>query len=209
MIDDENQRAKDKLTTIIPTKESRKANSRAASLDTIKSAFIAEGLTPEQICDRFALSPERVLSLIESNNLESLRNSYRKEGLKALQKVQVDQAQTLMDMENKFKQLRIVQLESQLQDYLAYYMRHGDMKKRHPITGEVLLDTNEIPLQINLPSLAKELLQLKESLVLSEGMKKILVSIDDIIKPQNSPNSTEGDVIDVNELESLFERKHE
>lgn len=196
----------DKITTIVPNKETGKAKTRAASLDVIKSSYIAEGLTAEEMCERFALAPEKALEIITEGNLKQLRKNYAKKGIQALQEKQLNQAQRLLEIEAKFKQLRVVQLESQLEDYLAYYARHGSLHKFHPITGEVLLDTDEIPLQLRIPSIIRELEQLKGSLTLSEGMKQLLVSIDEVIDPQGSLEGSEddGDIIDLNNIDGLF-----
>lgn len=125
--------------------------------------------------------------------------------------MQLVQAEKLMDIETKFKKIRIIQLEKTLEDYMVYYSRHGHFYKVHPVTHEILKDTNGIPIQIKIPNVGHEIAQLKESVSLSEGLKQLLGNIDSIINNGGKPKDTEnlgGDIIDVTDgFNNLFEKK--
>lgn len=184
------------------------SGSSIISLDVLKSAFIAEGLSSKEIASRYFLKLEKVEEIIESHKLVELRKAYMVQGLKNIQNTQIQQSRKLMDLDNDFKKLRILQLEAELKDFLVYYERHGDFYKRHPMTGEVLKDTNGIPMQIKIPSVTKEINQLKESVTMSEGVKSMLNRIDEIIntgKPkENIYNKDGGDVIIDADFSELF-----
>lgn len=90
---------------------------------------------------------------------------------------------------------------------MAYYSTHGHFYKVHPITSEVLKDTNGIPIQIKIPNVSNEISQLKESVSLSEGLKQLLGQIDDIINKPKDVENLNSDVIDVTEYNDLFSKK--
>lgn len=159
-----------------------KENSRKmVSVEQIKSLYIAEGLSAEEIANTVGLPVLKIQDLVESHNLPELRNAYIIQGIKEIQNKQVQQAHKLLDIENNFKKLRILQLEEELKSYVAYYQRHGHFYKVHPVSGEILKDTNGIPLQIKIPNVSKEIGQLKESVTVSEGVKGVLNQLDSII----------------------------
>ena len=186
----------DKKYIIAPMKETGLAKRRAASLDVIKSAYIAEGLSVEDISKRYALGLDKVKDLVAKHNLPELRKAYVREGITKIQNKQVNQAQKLMDVESDFKRLRIIQLEQKLSEFMAYYGRHGDFAKRHPVTGDILFDQNGMAIQIPIPNVANEIRQLKESVTLSEGLKSLLVQIDDIINKSGEEEVVVEDVVD-------------
>lgn len=205
----EEDRDADKKFQLVPSPDTGKSR-RPVSLDVVKSAFIAEGLSEQEIADRYFLSLEAVRKVVEDHKLPELRRAYIREGVKNIQNEQVNQAEKLMDLELKFKKLRIKQLETQLEDYLAYYSRHGDFKKRHPVSGEVLTNTNGMPMYINVPNVTREISQLKEAVTMSEGMKTLLTQLDDILnKPKQGEAVEDGDdIIDLNKYEEgIFKRK--
>lgn len=188
-------REKDKNFKLSPV------NSRKEySVDLIKSRYIAEGKSAKEIANEYSLSLEQVQRVIEENKLPELRKAYIKNGLENIQNIQLDQSKKLMDLENNFKKLRILQLEDQLNEFAAYYERHGHFYKLSPTTGKILRDTNGLPLQIKIPNVAKELQQLKESVTLSEGTKQLLQKIDDIIHskpPAENINDSDSDIVEV------------
>lgn len=174
----------DKKLTILPSVEDnapRSIQRTGVSVDVIKSLYIASGLNAEEIAEQTYLPVEKIKELINNYNLPELRKAYIVEGIQKIQNVQLQQSNKLMDLENDFKKLRIVQLEAQLQDFLAYYARHGDFYKRHPTTGDILKDTNGIPMQLKLPNVTREIQQLKEAVTMSEGVRSLLHRLDEII----------------------------
>lgn len=199
----EDNRDRDRKHKLVPMKETGKAR-KPVSLDVVKSAYIAEGLSPKEISDRYFLDLNQVKSLIEQHKLEELRKAYIRQGLNELQNKQLAQTQKLMDMEANFKKLRIIQLEKELEDYVAYYQRHGDFYKRHPVSNEILRNTNGIPMQIRIPNAYNEIKQLKESVTVSEGLKELLTRLDDILNNAPEEELFDSDVIDVSAYDSLF-----
>ncbi len=196
-------RAINKNQIIVP------ANGRTISVDQITTIFICEGLSAQDLANRFSIPVASIERIIEDNNLNELRAAHIKHGLMHIQNVQLSQAEKLMGLENQFKRLRIIQLEKTLEDYAAYYARHNHFYKTHPITGEILRDTNGIPMQIKLPNITKELIDLKEGFSLSEGLKMLLGQIDSIINKPSRNKEESLDIIDVTDIDSLFKKKIE
>lgn len=201
-------RDKDKSYLLVPTKETGKSR-KPVSVDVVKSAFIAEGLSAQEIAERYFLSQDAVEKIVETHKLPELRKAYIREGIAKIQNIQLGQAQELLDVELGFKKLRLRQLQDKLQDYMAYYGRHKDFYKRHPSSGEILKDTDGIPMQLNIPNVAREINQLKESVTLSEGIKKLMSDLDSIIqgKPEAESIDNDGDVIDMEEIDKYFRKK--
>lgn len=178
------------------------------SVEHIKNAYICEGLTPKELSEKFYMPVPAIEALIQENKLDELRNAHIKHGLSQLQNVQVAQAQKLMDLESNFKRMRIMQLEKTLEDYMAYYSRHGHFYKVHPVTLDILKDTNGIPMQLPIPNVTRELMALKETVNLSEGLKMLLGQIDAIINKPKDVQNLSSDVIDVtNGFDALFKNK--
>lgn len=203
---DSEDRDKDKKHMFVPSQGTGKTN-KMVSLDIIKTVYICEGIGSKEIAERFNLPEETIEKLIEDNKLEELRKSYMRQGLSELQNVQLTQAQKLLNMENSFKNMRILQLEKILQDFMVYYARHGHFYKLHPVTQEILNDTNGMPLQIKVPNVIAEIKDLKESVSLSEGMKMVLGQIDDIINKPKKKLSVDPNVIDVDNYNDLFKKR--
>lgn len=199
-------RDKDKSHKLVPQQGTGQTH-RAVSIDILKTAYIADGLSAQEISDRYYLSLGQVEKLIEEHKLAELRREYIKEGLATIKNTQLGQAQTLLDLELNFKKMRLIQLQKMLEDYMAYYGRHGDFYKRHPNTGEILRDTDNIPMQVYLPSVAKEIHALKETVTLSEGLNNLLSQIDDIINSKPRGESADDNVIDMTEIDGLFKKK--
>lgn len=195
-------RDKDKQQLFFNVDENGHSN-LPVNLDVIKTVYIAEGLTAPEISKRLDLPVETVNRVIKENKLEELRSVYIRQGLTEIQNVQLTQAQKLMDMESNFKRMRILQLEKILEDYTAYFARHGHFYKVHPITAEILKDTNGIPMHIRLPNVTREITELKESVSLSEGLKNILNQIDLIINRKSSREVTPINDEDV--IEATFD----
>lgn len=189
-------RDKDKKHFLLP-ENSRKQ----MSMDWIKSLYIAEGKAPDEIALISCLPEKQILEIIKTENLAELRKSYMIKGLDRIKNIQLNQANKLLDLENNFKKLRILQLEAMLKDTILYFERHGDFAKRHPISGEILKNTDGIPMQIKIPNVSKELMNLKESVNISTGMEQLLAQIDTIMhsgKPDDFASGTEDpDAIDV------------
>lgn len=183
------------------------SNLKTVPFETIKTVYICEGLTPVELSKRFDLPVSFVENFIAENKLEDLRTAYVKNGLIKLQNIQIGQAEKLMDMDTQFKKMRIIQLEARLNDFLAYYAKYNHFYKIHPITGEILKDTNGIPIQIPIPNVSKEIAELKEVVSLSEGLKGLLKNIDDIInKPRDNEdaNTLDAEFKDVGNFNDLF-----
>lgn len=199
-------RDKDKSHKLIPQQGSGQTH-RAVSLDILKSAFIAEGLSAKEISDRYFLSMDQVEKIIEDHKLPELRREYMKQGLSRIRNTQLSQANELLDLELNFKKMRLIQLQAQLEDFMAYYGRHGDFYKRHPVSGAVLHDTDGIPMQVYLPSVTKEIHALKESVTLSEGLNNLLSQIDDVINGKPKGESVSDNIIDMDQIDGLFKKK--
>jgi hypothetical protein len=176
-------------------------------VEHIKSAYIVEGSSASDLAAKFHLPVVTIEKIISDNKLDLLRAAHIKHGLAQLQNMQLVQADKLMNLETQFKRMRIIQLEKILEDYMAYYSSHGHFYKVHPITGEVLKDTNGIPIQLRIPNVSGEIKDLKESVSLSEGLKHLLGQIDDIINKPKDVESLDPDVIDVTNYNSLFDKK--
>lgn len=176
-------------------------------VELIKSAYIVEGCSTADLAAKFHLPVVTIEKIISDNKLDTLRAAHIKHGLGQLQSMQLVQAEKLMNIETQFKRIRILQLEKSLEDYMAYYSTHGHFYKVHPITSEVLKDTNGIPIQIKIPNVSNEISQLKESVSLSEGLKQLLGQIDDIINKPKDVENLNSDVIDVTEYNDLFSKK--
>lgn len=199
-------RDKDKSHKLIPQQGTGQTH-RPVSVDVLKSAFIADGLSAQEISDRYYLSLGQVEKIIKENKLPELRREYIRDGLQKIRNTQLGQAQELLDIELNFKKMRLLQLQKMLEDFMAYYARHGDFYKRHPNTGEVLRDTDGIPMQVYLPNVAKEIHSLKETVTLSEGLNNLLSQIDDVINGKPKGESAGESVIDMDEIDGLFKKK--
>lgn len=193
----------DKLSILT---EDSKGRTIQIGVEHIKNAYICEGLSAEDLSTRFKLPVSVIAQLIQENDLDKLRAAHIKHGLAQLQSIQLVQAEKLLELENRFKKLRIIQLEKTLDDYVAYYSRYGHFYKTHPITSEILKDTNGIPIQIKLPNVSSEIMQLKESFSLSEGLKQVLTRIDDIINTPKDVETLDSNIIDVANFNGLFEK---
>lgn len=182
--------------------------SRIPTNEDVAKVYIAEGLDAEQIAHRLYMEVQEVKSIIVQDKLELKRSNYIREGLEKIQNAQLSQATKLMDMENAFKTLRIIQLEKVLEGYTAYYAVHGHFCKLHPVSGEILFDTNGMPIQLNIPSVTREIAQLKEGVSLSEGLKQVLSRIDEIINsPRKNKRIPAPKEIDVTDYNSLFKKR--
>jgi len=165
-------------------------------LDVIKAAYIGEGLNAIQISEKFSIPVDTVQAIIQEGKLISLRRIMVRDGLHRLQNKQVRHAQDLLELENSFKHMKIQQLKVVMEDHMAYLAEYGDFYRRNK-DGEILLDQNGIPSQIKLPNAAKDIKEIKDSLVMGEGLKKILEQIQLVL---------EGDEVSSEDLdlEELF-----
>lgn|GEM_PF-6602543 len=149
--------------------------------DQIREAFVIEGLSESDIARKYSVPKDQIMVFVKENHLRAHRRALITEGLKKIQNVQIKQANELMKLESNFKKLKLIQLQHSLKDFAAYFEKYGDFYKRHHITGEVLKDLNGIPLQLDIPNVSKEISHLKESVSMSEGLKKLISRIDEII----------------------------
>lgn len=202
----DDQRDKDKSFKLVPSPETGKARI-AVSVDVLKSAYIAEGLSVQQLAERYFLSESAVQKIVDDSKLPELRKAYIREGVSKIQNEQLGQAKKLLDLELNFKKMRLIQLERQLEDFMAYYGRHGDFYKRHPVSGDILKDTDGIPMQIHVPNVSREIAQIKESVTLSDGLKKLMSEIDDIINGKPKGEAAGDNVIEMDEFDGLFRKK--
>lgn len=196
---------KDSNTSIAT--EDNKGQLVTVGVEHIKAAYIVDGCSAQDLAAKFYLPVEVINKIIEENQLDKLRAAHVKHGLAQLQSIQLVQAEKLMNIENSFKKMRILQLEKTLEDYAAYYAKYGHFYKVHPLTLEILKDTNGIPVQIKLPNVGPEIAALKESFSLSEGLKQMLGAIDDIINKKKDEQPLDADVIDVTNFNTLFSKK--
>lgn len=203
MTDDQDIKSKVKLA---PAQETGKSH-QLISVEHIKSIYIVEGVSAKEIADRFFFTESQIQKIIDDNDLEKLRAAHIKHGLAKLQNMQITQADKLMQLELDYKRLRIIQLEKMLEQYVAYYQRHGHFNKIHPVTGDVLKDTNGLPITLNIPNVTKEIMALKESISLSDGLKHLLSQIDDIINKPKDAERLNPDVIDMASIGNLFQQK--
>jgi hypothetical protein len=184
------------------------ATGKAVSLETIKDCFIVQGMSADNIADKFSIPIKEINSIIEQFSLVEIRKNFIEKGLTDIRNIQVSQAQKLLGMETDFKKMRILQLEKQLQDYAAYYARHGHFYKIHPLTKEILYDVDGIPMYIRLPNVTKEITQLKESVVLSEGLKNVLEHLDAILNTGKKKDSAiEAEFEDLSNYDGLFSKR--
>ncbi len=191
---DGEDRENDKKFFLVPQAGLRK---QEVSLDVIKSTFIAGGKTVKEISEEFHLPESQIQRIVDDHKLPELRKAYLVEGLKNIKNVQLQQSQKLLDIENNFKKLRLIQLEKQLQDFVIYYERHGHFYKLHPATGDILRNIDGIPMQLTIPNVSKEIQQLKESVNMSEGLSQILNRIDEIINTPRKAENVYSDAVDV------------
>jgi len=190
----------DKKTIIVPPNKSN----GGVNKDVIKSAYLTETVSFEDLAKRFHIPALQIEQMALSENWDQLRNEYIANGINRIQHIQVKQVHKLIDIESKFKTLKIIQLEDRLKDFLAYYERFGDLKKRHPLTGEILVDQNGLPHYISIPNVTKDLADLKESVNISEGTKALLDRLEKIV---NSAQLVKKDhnTIDISDYNDLFE----
>lgn len=187
--------------------EDEKGLTISVGVEHIKNEYICEGASAQDLAAKFHMPVAVIEKIVSDNKLDVLRAAHVKHGLAQLQNIQLVQAEKLMTLDNQFKKIRIIQMEKMLADYMAYYSRYGHFNKVHPITGEVLKDTNGIPIQIKLPNVAHEITALKESFSLSEGLKQMLGQIDDIINKPKDVEQLDPNVIDMNNFNGLFKKK--
>jgi predicted transcriptional regulator len=191
----------DKKTLFPPSKA-------VLGIEGIKTLYICDGLSEKEIAQRLNLSESTVSKIVAENKLPELRKAFVRQGISELQNVQVQKAQKLMDIESNFKSMRILQLESVLQDYAAYHQKHGHFYKLHPLTGEILKDMDGIPMRLKLPNITNEIKDLKESLSLSEGLKSLLGQIDELInKPSRDVENIHDDDVIEGSFTDLFKQR--
>lgn len=192
-------RVRDKKILIIPKNPKRpthiktKAEIKQVSLDVIKTTYIVEGLSARQVANRFGIPLETVQAIIKEEKFAELRRAHVRHGMQLLQNLQVDQASTILELESKFKSIRLKQLKTRLDDYMAYYSLHGDFYRRDPETSKILKDQNGIPMQVGLPDAAKEMREVKEALVLSEGIKRVLAQVESVLKGDDTDGMLTAD----------------
>lgn len=180
---------------------------KTVTANQITNVYVCEGLSIKELAAHFQIEVAAAQNFVEENELDKLRALHVKNGLEKMHNIQLVQAEKIIDIETQFKKMRLIQLQKTLDDYLAYFSKHGHFYKVHPINGQVLLDTDGIPMQIKVPDVSKEIRDLKETVSLSQGLRSMLNQIDDIInKPKNKP-LTHDDTINMDEFEGVFKKK--
>jgi hypothetical protein len=173
----------------------------------ITSVYVCEGLSIKELAERFQIEVSAAESFVDENKLDDLRALHIKHGLEKMHSIQLVQAEKIIDIETQFKKMRLIQLQKILDDHLAYYSSHGHFYKVHPINGQILRDTDGIPMQIRIPDVSKEIKDLKESVSLSQGLRSMLNQIEEVInKPKNKPLTHNG-VIDLDDFNGVFKKK--
>ncbi len=190
-----------------PTNLALQAENNHEWLDEVKSLYIAAGMSARDIALSTQLSVDVVKSIIREYKLLDLRKAYLRRGISKLQNKQVGQAKRILDLEYDFKRMRLRQLESILREYQAYYEKHGDFMKRNIVTGAILRNTQGIALQIDLPTVTKEINGLKDSVVLGQGLKQLLYQLDDILNTPKPKERVDDDIIDMTSYDAVFARK--
>lgn len=196
-------REKDKNYKICST-NSRKSITK----DLLKSKYIAENLSIKELADMYNISKELIETHAKDENWNELRRVYIQSGIHKIQNTQLQQAQKLLDLDNNLKSLKLCQLEKMMENYAAYYARHGHLFKIHPVSGEILTNDENIPIPIKIPDVAKEIRALKESVTVSEGMKQLLDKLELIVNVGTPIDEGESpDIIDITNFNGLFERE--
>jgi len=190
------------ITKVYPVKGNRKGITK----DVIISAYVAEGLSIKELSHRYKLSENTIESIVKENKLPELRKAYIVNGIEKIQNKQLKQANELLDLESRFAELRILQLKEQYEQYAAYFARFGDLKKRNPQSGDILTNNDGIALSLKIPNISHEIRSLKESVNVSEGMRKILGKLEFLLDEGDPVGGTEEpDIIDVTEFDYLFD----
>lgn len=191
--------------TILPVDPEQES---ARNEKEIEIQYVGGGKTCKEISEDLQLPYKYVRSIIRKNKLSDLRNVYLHKGIKKIQNKQLDQAERMLNVQHRFRWMRLKQLEDMLKEYMAYYERWGDFKLRHPDTLEILYSSNGIPKQLNLPRVTQEINSLKEGFTLSQGLKQLLYQIDDILnkpKPPDRADSPEFEHSDI--YDAVFKKK--
>jgi hypothetical protein len=182
-------------------------NGKTVTAQQITNVYVCEGLSIKDLADRFQIEVAAAENFVEENKLDDLRALHVKHGLEKMHSIQLAQAEKIIDIETQFKKMRLIQLQKTLDDYLAYYNVHGHFYKVHPINGQILRDTDGIPMQIRVPDVSKEIKDLKESVSLSQGLRSMLNQIDEVINsPKNKP-LTHDSTITMDEFDGVFKKK--
>ncbi len=172
----EEDRDLDKKTIILPPDKRT-----GVSKDVIKSAYLTEDVSFEDLADRFCIPATQIEQMAIAERWDETKKDYIVNGIQKIQNIQVKQAHKLIDIETKFKTLRIAQLEEMLSEFAAYYARYGDLKRRHPITNAILKGSDGMPMYLKVPNVTKELAELRESVTIGEGTKQLLDKLEKIV----------------------------
>jgi len=150
-----------------------------------------------------SLKTKKVKKAVSKKNVSS--NLPKSPNKNQVHKTQGDR---VLSLESQFKEMRLAQLERQVNEYIAYFHKHGHFLKIHPVTGEVLNDTNGLPIQIKIPSLIQEIQQLKETINFSAGLDTLVNELVDITNQQSKKkvdnNNKLPSVTSFNELFKKF-----
>ena len=180
----------------------------------IESMYVGAGMTSTEIAVKLNLPKEYVKSIVKKNKLSDLRSVYLHRGITKIQNKQIKQAKQILDLEYNFKWMRLKQLEDVLKEYMRYYEKWGDFKRRHPSTLEVLYNQNGIAMQIDIPSVTREIQSLKESVTLSQGLKTLLYQLDSLLnkpKPKEKISDIKPgeEVIDMAIYDAVFKKNRD
>lgn len=203
----EDNRDKDKQLQLCPEKGMRK---QPVTKDILKSMFIAEGLTTKELAVKYGLSESMIQRYAIDEQWDELRKAYVISGISKIQNSQLKSAKDLLDFESSFNTLKIKQLEKQLEHYAAYYARFEHLFKVHPTTGEILKDTDGMPIPLRIPDVSKQIRDIKESVNMSEGIKKVIDRLEMITSAGEYADESEGekpDIIDIDKFDQIFKKR--
>jgi len=186
---------------------SEKSSRKNISKYSLKILFVAHGKSLEEISNETDIALSSLQNLCEMEKWEELRNIHIASGLQKIQNRQVNQATKLLDLENKFKELKIIQLEKILESYIAYYDKFGHLFQTDLISGEIIKNDAGIPIKLKIPDVSKEIRDIKESMITGAGVHQILEKIERIVEKSNFVRKDESpDIIDISEYSELFEK---
>lgn len=176
-------------------------------LAQLKDKYIQEGYSLKELSLKYNIPEISIRDACREEGWDELRQKYISEGLATIQNIQLSRAQSLFDIENKFKSLKLMQLQKMLEYFVIYQAEHGHLFKIHAVTKEILLDNDGLPIPIKLPNISKEISDLKESVTVSEGMMKLIDRIESVLAITDKNLEKKAIETDIVEFDELFERK--
>jgi hypothetical protein len=183
---------------------------RGVTVEELQATFITESVTFAELAEMYGLPESTIRAVAKESEWIELRKAYIRSGVAKIQNSQIQQAEKLLSLENGFKKLKLIQLESQMASFSAYYARYGHLYKVYPGTEEILLDTNGLAIPLKIPDISKEIKDLKESINIGDGITKILDRLEQLMLIGQPIKALEApDEVDISEFEGVFEKKPE